>query len=403
MSTSPFAADPSTARLLAEDYCLTFEGNHLIVEHVPYVTPAQVVAYGRLALPVVISGELMQDGTGDHRIWFVGEQPYDALGHPLPGPTPEAHAITALAMANFMISSKPKASGSFANTYEKVTSYVRVLSHPAKTLDPTVTATPGAGWSEVPDDLPFVYPDTGTARAGLAAMNTVFRGHRIGIIGLGGTGSYILDQVAKTWVDAIELFDGDTFDNHNAYRAPGAADLAELQSRPNKAEYFARQYSRMHTGITAHAAHVTADNLEELAECTYVFMAAADAEEKPEILGWLRARGIPAIEVGMGIRDEGGHLSGLLTVVNHSPVRAEQATSTSPASANEYDRNIQVADLNSLNAMLAVVSWKKDLGYYANSEDNDETIYRLFTGTIRNGVSRIAEHEEDEDADGVAA
>lgn len=388
MSTSPFAADPSTRRLLDEDYCLSFEGNHLIVEHVPYVTPAGAVAYGRLALPVVFSGTMVQDGAGDHRIWFIGEQPCDADGHPLPGPSSEAHAITAQLVADFMISSKPKGIGTFANVYEKVISYVRVLSHPAKLLDSTVTATPGAGWTEVPDDLPFVYPDTGTARAGLAEMNAVFRGHRIGIIGLGGTGSYILDQVAKTWVDRIDLFDGDAFDNHNAFRAPGAADVSELQTRPNKAEYFAHQYSRMHTGITAYTTFITADNLEELGACTFVFMAAADAEEKPAILSWLRDQEIPAIEVGMGIRDESGRLSGLLAVVNHGPNSAETIGSASAGGVNEYDRNIQVADLNSLNAMLAIISWKKQLGYYAASEDPAETVYKLFTGTIRNGANR---------------
>jgi len=387
MSTSPFAADPSTRRLLDEDYCLSVEGNHLIVEHVPYVTPDSVVAYGRLALPIVFSGTLVQDGAGDHRIWFIGEQPCDAHGNPLPGPSPEPHAITAQLIANFMISSKPKRSGTFSSVYEKITSYVRVLSHPAKILDEAATATPGAGWTEIPDDLPFVYPDTGTARAGLAEMNAVFRGHRIGIIGLGGTGSYILDQVAKTWVDSIDLFDGDMFDNHNAYRAPGAADIAELQLRPNKAEYFARQYSHMHTGITAHPEFVTADNLKELATFTFVFMAAADATDKPAILTWLRERHIPTIEVGMGIRDEGGHLSGLLAVVNHFPEESEQVVSAASGGANEYDRNIQVADLNSLNAMLAVINWKKRLGYYASAERIDESVYKLFTGTIRNGIN----------------
>lgn len=269
--------------------------------------------------------------------------------------------------------------------YDKITSYVRVLSHPAKALDPSATATPGAGWREVPDDLPFVYPDTGTARAGLAEMNAKFRGHRVGIVGLGGTGSYILDQVSKTWVDAIELFDGDVLDNHNAYRAPGAAPLEQLQRRPNKAEYFASVYSQMHTGITPHPFFVTADNLDLLGNCTFVFMAAADAEEKPTILAWLRNRGIPAIEVGMGIRDEGGCLSGLLAVVNHFPGVSGSVASASMGGANEYDRNIQVADLNCLNAMLAVVNWKKYLSYYAEAQPVDDTIYRIFTGTIRSG------------------
>ncbi len=116
-------------------------------------------------------------------------------------------------------------------------------------------------------------------------------------------------------------------------------------------------------------------------------MAAADANEKPLILTWLRERRIPAIEVGMGIRDEDGHLSGLLAVVNHYPEAAEQTTSASPGGPNEYDRNIQVADLNSLNAMLAVVNWKKRLGYYASADSIGESVYKLFSGTIRNGIS----------------
>jgi hypothetical protein len=35
--------------------------------------------------------------------------------------------------------------------------------------------------------------------------------------------------------------------------------------------------------------------------------------------------------------------------------------------------------------MLAVINWKKDLTYYAEFEPVDETVYRIFTGTIRNG------------------
>ncbi|WP_318271316.1 ThiF family adenylyltransferase [Sphingobacterium cellulitidis] len=41
---------------------------------------------------------------------------------------------------------------------------------------------------------------------------------KIAIIGLGGTGAYILDMVAKTPVKEIHLFDGDSFDQHNAFR-----------------------------------------------------------------------------------------------------------------------------------------------------------------------------------------
>ncbi|NED06398.1 ThiF family adenylyltransferase, partial [Streptomyces sp. SID6648] len=87
------------------------------------------------------------------------------------------------------------------------------------------------------NDSPFVYRDTATSRAGLAAVHRRFRGQRIVIVGLGGSGSYILDQVAKTEVDSILLIDGDTFDNHNAFRAPGAPTLKTLRERPTKASY----------------------------------------------------------------------------------------------------------------------------------------------------------------------
>jgi hypothetical protein len=33
---------------------------------------------------------------------------------------------------------------------------------------------------------------------------------------------------------------------------------------------------------------------------------------------------------------------------------------------NEYDKNVQVADLNALNACLAVIAWKKSRGFYFN-------------------------------------
>jgi hypothetical protein len=385
MSTAPFVRDPSTSRLLDDGYDLVIQGSHLIVRKVPYVTPAGVVAYGCLAYPVTMSGDRINDDTGDHRIWFIGEQPCDEHGKALPSASAQVRAITKGLAAGFMISSKPP--DGYADQYEKVTSYARILSHPAQALDPTVTPTPGAGWEEVEDGLPFVYRDTASSRAGLAELNSKFRGHRIAIVGLGGTGSYILDQIAKTWVDAIELFDGDFLDNHNAYRAPGAADIEDLRGRPNKAEYYVQLYSHMHTGITAHAVYLDEENVSLLEGATFVFLAAADAEARPAVMAWLTEHQIPFIDVGMGIEETDGHLSGLLRVTTHFPDRiARPALAPAPAGGgmDEYDRNIQTADLNALNALLAVIAWKKYLGYYADHTHAVETLYKLFTGEIRN-------------------
>ena len=98
----------------------------------------------------------------------------------------------------------------------------------------------------------------------------------------------------------------------------------------------------------------------------------------------------------MGIRDEGGRLSGLVAVVNHFPGMPEHGLTAEGTAPDEYDRNIQTADLNCLNAMVAVISWKKYLTYYAEFRPVDETVYRIFTGTIRNGEHDAKENAEDD-------
>jgi hypothetical protein len=236
-----------------------------------------------------------------------------------------------------------------------------------------------------------VYRDTASSRAGLANLNRKFRGHRVAIIGVGGTGAYILDQVAKTWVDAIGLFDGDVLDNHNAFRAPGAASIDDLRCRPDKAEYYADLYSHMHTGITAHPVYLGRQNLSLLDGFTFVFLAAADAEERPAIMAWLVDLRIPFIDVGMGIEETEGRLSGLARVTTHFPggLGRQRSITAAPAvpGIDEYNRNIQIADPNALNAQLAVIAWKKFLDYYADHMPAGESVYSVFTGEILNEMS----------------
>ena len=138
--------------------------------------------------------------------------------------------------------------------HEKVRHYARILRDAARHDRPNVQRPLRELLSRwLRTSLPLVYRDTNTTRAGLhGTQHPLPRPHNCDCR-YRSTGSYILDQVAKTWVDRIVLIDGDIFDNHNAFRAPGAAAVATLQARRNKAEYFAEEYSRMHTGITAHA------------------------------------------------------------------------------------------------------------------------------------------------------
>lgn len=285
-----------------------------------------------------------------------------------------------------MMSFKPP-SGSYPTLYDKIRHYAQILRDAARHIDPTVIDTPGAAFQVVEDGLPLVYRDTNTTRAGLTTLNDLFRGHTIAIVGVGGTGTYILDQVAKTWVDRIILIDGDEFDNHNAFRAPGAAAQEVLQAKRNKAEYFAEEYSRMHTGITSHPVALTEDNLDLLEGATFVFLAAADAEVRPQIMRRLRDRGVPFIDVGMSLRQGQGGLTGLAKVIAYLP-GVEVTLPTKPATGpdeDDYSSNVQVAELNALNALLAVIRWKRYLGFYATHEVANLTVYKLFLNELRNG------------------
>ena len=84
--------------------------------------------------------------------------------------------------------------------------------------------------------------------------------------------------------------------------------------------------------------------------------------------------------------------------MNHFPGMPGSAMSTATGVPAEYDRNIQTADLNCLNAMLAVVNWKKYLTYYAEFAPVDETVYRIITGTIRNGAADAEDDDAEDDA-----
>src|SRR4029077_9855971 len=114
------------------------------------------------------------------------------------------------------------------------------------------------------DDSVFNYLDTAATKAGIVEANRKLEGRKIAIVGTGGTGSYVLDLVAKTPVAEIHLFDHDVFLNHNAFRCPGAPSLAELTKKPSKVKYLSDIYSQMRKGIFSHDVFVDSTSVEQL-------------------------------------------------------------------------------------------------------------------------------------------
>ena len=54
------------------------------------------------------------------------------------------------------------------------------------------------------------------------------------------------------------------------------------------------------------------------------------------------------------------------------------------ADRNEYDVNIQIADLNALNATLAVIKWKKLMGFYQDLDGEHHSTYTVGGNMLRN-------------------
>jgi hypothetical protein len=254
-----------------------------------------------------------------------------------------------------------------------MTRYIDIISAPASALDKDATAVTHKVIESMREDSVFHYTDSAASRAGIGEISKRLAMRRIAIIGLGGTGAYILDPVAKTWAKEIHLFDGDLFLQHNAFRSPGAASLEELTAQPMKVDYYAAIYSKMRKGVIPHPVYVTVDNVHELAG--FVFLCIDRPSAKPPIVEYLIANKIPFIDVGMGVNvvEDSQQLIGVLRVTavtpdKHDHVERRISLANMPQEGDEYAQNIQIADLNGLNAMLAVMKWKKLCGFYQDLE-----------------------------------
>ena len=158
--------------------------------------------------------------------------------------------------------------------------------------------------------------------------------------------------------------------------------MDDLKAIPLKVSYCKDQYSRMHRRIVAHDFYVDAANADQLQGMSFVFLCLDRGSAKKAIVEKLEALDIPFVDVGMGVELVDEALGGVLRITTSSRrkrdhVRANNRIPFSDGDGNnDYARNIQIADLNALNAALAVVKWKKLFGFY---RDLDNEHFSTFT------------------------
>lgn len=387
MSSPLIARSDDLRRLRDEGYNIEERGGLLLMKDIPYITAERTVARGVLVTALELSGDTTVSPT-DHVAMWQGAYPCDANGQPI---NAIRHAgadnLGGGVRVDFKFSSKPK-SGRYESYHHKMTAYCAVIQNHAQAVDPEVTAKTSPVVPDEEDDPVFAYRDTATVRAGIGAASDRLADLNVAIVGLGGSGSYVLDLVAKTPVRQIHLFDGDSFLTHNAFRTPGAATIEELRAQPTKVAYLHAKYSALHLGVVPHPYPVTESNVDELDGVDFVFVCIDVGSAKRPIVDHLNKLGTPFVDVGMGVYRHEDRLGGQLRVTAsdhaHRDHVARRVSFAEPRPADEYNHNIQLADLNAANAALAVIRWKKLFGFYVDHGGDFNATYRITTNDIVN-------------------
>ena len=375
------------SKLVEYGYDIEIGGGNLLVHHIPFVTSEGKVEFGILVSELSTTGESTIQPR-DHVMWLVGGIPYDHLGQEVGIViNHDPHDFGNGLIAACQMSGK-KNNQVPTNYYDKVENYVRILSGFASVIDPRATYKNAPARESSAEESVFRYHDSATSRSGISAVSAKLSMDKVAIVGLGGTGSYILDLVSKTPVGEIHLYDGDVFYAHNAFRSPGAATIDELRTSPKKVDYLFSRYDPIRREIYAHPENVGADNVVQLRAMSFVFIAIDSGPAKKLIVDELVAAHVPFVDCGIFVFRVENSLGGTLrvtTVTENHDAHIDRRISFGDVNDNEYDFNIQTADLNMMNAAMAVVKWKKFFGYYIDTRHEFNSNYFVNSNRMVSG------------------
>jgi hypothetical protein len=380
MSAKLIARSPDLKKLQDQGYDIEVRSGYLIIRSVPYATAAKTVALGTVVTDLVLNGDITQR-PGDHQVWFAGKAPCHATGQPITALSlqPCKQVLCDGVEVDFRFSAK----ADYPDYHAKVSQYIEILSHPAQALDSSITARIFRPIEAAEEDSVFHYTDSSSSRAGIASVAAKLAMNRVAIVGLGGTGAYVLDLVAKTLVREIHLFDGDKYLQHNAFRSPGAASLEDLRKNYTKVKYYAEMYSGMRRGIVAHPEFITDQAIGNLAGFDFVFVCVDRPAVRKLISEFLGMQKTPFIDVGMELEliEDQSSLVGACRATLSTPTKQDhfpRHVSLGGTPADDlYGSNIQVADMNALNAAMAVVKWKKFCGFYQDCYREHQSVYAI--------------------------
>ena len=264
-----------------------------------------------------------------------------------------------------------------------------------------VGAVSKAGYSETASltmPSPFKIPNTFEARAAIGPVQDRIRGQSIAIIGLGGTGAYVLDLVVKTPVREIHLLDSDDVKWHNFMRAPGAPTAEEIESRRkervSKVEYYYSKYAALRDSIYQHPVRVDSPSMFakflSAHPIDYAFVCIdqltdGDPSRQDAVYRALSEANVPFIDSGVSITLENCSVTGAVTTSAYEAGSDawKQAIPDARVKGNVLGyRNVQLPEVNALAASLAVMEWRRRTEQYVSDSASFLHKFRLDTPRI---------------------
>lgn len=369
-----------------QGYHLDFIGGYIVIYGLPYLNERGELAHGDLASPVDLSADGVLDAPKDHQAWFRGSRPHDQNGRQLrlgggDSKVKVAERFETDHSFSYKLFDDAGQLRAYKSFEEKILTYLDTITGPAMAAYPEATPLRALEFKSAEQGTPLRLPDTLSAQYNMNDVSSLLIGKKVAIVGLGGTGSYILDFVARTHLAEIALFDDDKVHVHTVFRFPGFIPRAIGML---KVEALLMQYSHWHGNIVPIPERVTDLNIEKLRNFDFVFLALDHGPSRISIADWLSANGVPFIDCGMGLNRAAVGLNGVVRVtgVDRAAYEATARTVHLPGGdpeGGEYRKQGQIAELNALNAALAVVRFKQHFHIYDREDTNASIILETST------------------------
>lgn len=388
-------------RLVEKGYAIGFDSNCLVVRDIPYLDNELNLQIGAIVAKLVFvdNNKVTQD---DHQVYFAGSVPYNLEGKPIPNlggghATIQLSEVSKDVSVQRSFSNKPHIAQRFTDFFEKIESYVGIISGPAMDLS-NISPYTFRIVEQVNENSVFKFQDTLTSRAEISDLSEKFKEDTIAIIGLGGTGSYLLDFLVKTPVKEIRSFDLDPYHVHNAYRSPGKLNPDELGQL--KVNVLNSRYENFRTGLKVEAKFIDDTCSGDLDGVTFAFVCVDKGSSRAKIIDLLISMKIPFIDVGMGLNRKNDNITGMIrtTYFSTEEVQTKEAKKSVPLSDNindMYKTNIQIGELNALNACLAVIRFKQLRGFYNEFEVDSNLLFDISDIKIVGSDSNDNSHNKD--------